>query len=47
MIRKRGNKFILFSLKSHKKLGEFPTLKAAKKREKQINFFKYLESKKK
>ena len=40
MIRKRGEKYILFSKDGKKKLGTFKTKAAAKKREKQILYFK-------
>jgi hypothetical protein len=50
MIRKYKSKYILYSKTihngKHKRLGEFPSLKQAKKREKQINYFKYLQGKK-
>ena len=49
MIRKYKNKYILYSKKKHKgkhkRLGEFDSLKKAKVREKQINYFKHLNKK--
>lgn len=45
MIVHRKNKYYLYSRHTHKRLGTFPTLKAAKTREKQINFFKYKDTK--
>lgn len=49
MIRKYKNKYVLYSRTihkgKHKKLGEFPSLKQAKKRERQINYFKWLGKK--
>lgn len=41
MIRKLGSKYILKSKSGEKKLGSFPTKKAAEKREHQINYFKH------
>ncbi len=38
------DKYVLKSKKSNKKLGEFRSLEDAKKREKQINFFKALKA---
>jgi len=47
MIKHYKNKYVLYSLKTHngkhKRLGEFPSLKKAKIRERQINFFKWKE----
>lgn len=40
MIRKVNNKFILYSKKTGKKLGEFVSKAAALLRERQINYFK-------
>lgn len=45
MIRKRGDKYILFSKDGKKKLGEFRTRAAAEKREREIQFFKSRGSK--
>lgn len=42
IIRKEGGKYILYSHKG-KKLGTFSSEEEAKKREKQINYFKYLD----
>jgi len=48
MIVKRKGKFILYSLKKpRKKLGTFGTIEEAKKREKQIQYFKWLAKQKK
>ncbi len=44
MIIKSGKKFILWSSDGSKKLGEFDSREAAENREKQIKFFKALES---
>jgi hypothetical protein len=44
MIRKEGNKWILFSHDGKKHLGEFDSKEAAEKRERQINFFKAVTS---
>lgn len=41
MIRKRGNKYILYTKDGKKKLGEFPSKIKAVKRERQIQFFKW------
>ena len=41
VIKKQGYKYILYNKTSKKKLGEFRTKKAAIKRERQIQFFKY------
>ncbi len=41
MIKKKGNKFVLYSWKTGKVLGKFKGLQAAQNREKQINFFKH------
>ena len=43
MIRKSGNKYVLRSKKTGRKLGEFRSKKAAEKRERQINYFKHLK----
>lgn len=43
MIGKIGNKYVLKSKTSGRKLGEFTTKKAALKRERQINYFKHLK----
>jgi len=40
-IVKEGDKYILYSKKTHKRLGEFSTLEEAKKRERQIEYFKH------
>ena len=40
MIKKEGNKHVLYSKDGSKKLGTFPSLEAAKKREQQVNYFK-------
>lgn len=39
-IRKRGNKWCLLSKKTGRNLGCFPTKEGAKKRERQVQFFK-------
>ena len=44
MIIKRGKFYQLISRKHKKNLGFFKTLKDAKKREQQINYFKNLKS---
>jgi len=44
VIKKEGSKFVLHSKDGSKKLGEFATREEAVKREKQINFFKALET---
>ena len=41
MIKKVGNKWILYSKDGKKKLGEFKTKADALKRERQILYFKY------
>ena len=41
IIKKQGNKYILFDHTGRKRLGEFDTKKEAVKREKQIKFFKH------
>ena len=43
MIKKVGDKYILYSSDGSKVLGEFDSEEAAKKREKQINYFKNLK----
>lgn len=40
MIRKEGNKYVVRSHRTGKKLGSYPTKKAAQKRLKQIKRFK-------
>jgi hypothetical protein len=45
MIRKRGNKYIIYSEKG-KKLGEEPSRKKAEERLRQIEFFKNKDKKK-
>jgi hypothetical protein len=40
------NKWRLYSEKTHKKLGTFQSRESAIKREMQINFFKYMEKRK-
>lgn len=40
MIKKRGNKYILYSKDGSKRLGEYNSLEDAKNREHQINYFK-------
>lgn len=40
MIKKKNNKWILYSKDGTQKLGEFKTKKEAVDREKQINYFK-------
>ena len=47
MIIKQGSKFVLKSKDGSKTLGTFDTREKAMKREKQINFFKYLDKRKK
>tara|TARA_R100000406_G_scaffold29183_1_gene18803 strand:+ start:768 stop:914 length:147 start_codon:yes stop_codon:yes gene_type:complete len=47
MIIKQGSKFVLKSKDGSKTLGTFDTRDQAVKREKQINFFKYLSKRKK
>ena len=43
MIKKVGSKWILYSKDGTKKLGEFKTKEEAIRREKQINYLKYLK----
>lgn len=45
MIKKRGDKWCLYSKDGSKKLGEFATKEAARKREQQINYFKHKKGK--
>ena len=47
MIIKQGQKFVLKSKDGSKVLGKFDTKEQALKREKQINFFKHLDKRKK
>ena len=47
MIVKQGSKFVLKSKDGSKTLGTFDTKEQAVKREKQINFFKHLDKRKK
>ena len=47
MIIKQGLKFILKNKDGSKTLGTFDTKEQAVKREKQINFFKHLDKRKK
>lgn len=47
MIRKTKSGYKLVSKTTGKNLGESKTLSGIKKREKQVNYFKYLASKKK
>ena len=47
MIIKQGSKFVLKSKDGSKTLGTFDTKEQAVKRVKQINFFKYLDKRKK
>ena len=47
MIIKQGSKFVLKSKDGSKVLGKFDTKEQALKREKQINFFKHLDKRKK
>jgi len=44
MIRKKGNKYILFTSDGKRKLSEFPSKLKAVKRERQIQFFKWKSS---
>ena len=46
MIKKEGNKYILYSHDGSKKLGEFDSKKDAERREKVINYFKWKDSQK-
>jgi len=43
VLRKVGSKWVLFSRKTHRRLGTFKTKKAAIKRERQIQYFKRLK----
>jgi len=45
MIRKQGDKWVLYSKDGSKKLGVFKTKDAALKRERQISYFKHLAKK--
>ena len=47
MIIKQGSKFVLKSKDGSKTIGTFDTKEQAVKREKQINFFKHLDKRKK
>ena len=47
MIIKQGSKFVLKNKDGSKTLGTCDTTEQAMKREKQINFFKYLDKRKK
>jgi len=40
MIRKSGSKYVLYSKSGKKKLGSFKTKSAAKKRERQVKYYK-------
>jgi len=42
IIRKKGGKYCLFSRKNNKNLGCYPSKAGAKKREKQVQYFKHL-----
>jgi hypothetical protein len=42
-IRKKGNKYCLFSKKSNRNLGCYPSKSGAKNREKQVQYFKHLK----
>lgn len=44
MIRKEGTKYVLYSQDGSKKLGTFSSEAEAKRREKQVNYFKYLSA---
>jgi hypothetical protein len=46
VIEKKDNEYILRSKDGSKILGKFDSLKAAKKREMQIKYFRYLQTKK-
>jgi len=43
IIRKTGNKYCLYSKKSNRNLGCYPSKKGAKKREQQVNYFKSIK----
>ena len=45
MIKKQGNKYVLYSKDGTKKLGEANTLGEIKKREMQVQYFKYKKNK--
>jgi hypothetical protein len=45
MIRKVGDKYVLFNKDGKKRLGEFPTKDKALLREKQIQYFKHVKGK--
>ena len=47
MIKKQGSKWVLYSKDGKRRLGEFKTEKAAKKREAQIQYFKNKDKQKK
>ncbi|MGE4535418.1 hypothetical protein, partial [Halomonas sp.] len=44
VIKREGNKWVLYSKDGSKKLGEFDSKEAAEKREKEIKMFKHMES---
>jgi len=44
IIKKVGSKYVLYPKKGGKRLGTFKTKAAAKKRERQINYFKQKKS---
>lgn len=41
MIKKQGNKYILYTKNGDKKLGEFDSKKKAEEREREIEYFKH------
>lgn len=41
ILRKVGSQYVLYSHKTHKRLGTFKSRAAAIRRERQINFFKH------
>jgi len=43
VLKKEKGKWVLYSRKTHRKLGAFKTKKAAIKRERQIQYFKQLK----
>jgi len=43
MIKKIRKRYLLYSKKTHRRLGVFKTKKAALKRERQIQYFKYIK----
>lgn len=45
MIRKSGDKYVLKSKTTGRKLGTFKTKKAAEAREKEVNMFKHMKKK--